>query len=986
MLHLLVNPSITMVLEDFTLTRFEENVQQCIKFLIKAEELSSTIENDNDRVTLKIFANQLETFIDGSEFQGYFYPVCYLEGVQIDFQRLAEWASPKSRKDFEDLIKRYQKFDKYSEQIIEMLKLAVLEGKVYHKISMDGVLSQIERHITPTSPKETVFWKPFESSFPLEMSDLLPKAEQAITDSVQSGFKKLHAYIKNEYLNNTRSEIGCTTLPNGKKYYAALLKFHTSTNYTAEEIHNIGLKEVEKIENQMKKIVNETGNGSTNLKEFANKLHQLEIGTKDGKRPGRFYVNTHNYKSQPIYESISLSLHEGNPGHHLQSSYLLEQPDLPQFRSAMEDRIYTQAPSRFPIDTAYVEGWALYCEELGFDLDLYDNPYERYGHLSEAAFRACRLVVDTGMHALGWSQENAIQYMHDHTAASLENIESEIKRYITWPGQATGYKIGQLKIRALREIAEAALKEKFDIRDFHEIVLMSAGPLDIVEAERRCFLDSKIRIKEVDLSKIPPDYIRNISIIAHVDHGKSTLADRILEYVGAIDKSVDNKQVLDKLRVERERGITVKAQTASIIYSKGNMEYLINLIDTPGHVDFASEVTRSLKACQGVCSSPFSEDKAIIPVLNKVDLPKADPEEGNKRYSWYDRFKGATNLVQVTEGVLSIGMTIASKMTDKSYSIKSLGLLTPDEFPVAKIYPGQMGYMACSGSDIEPVVDVIPCKPMVFAGFYPIDQNEYVKLKSAIEKVCLNDASVSVTPECCVSLGQGYRLGFLGILHLEVFSQRLDDEYGAQVVITSPNWPDKNIEEYHEPMVRGIILAPSDYLRACYGLIQEYRGKEVDTEYIDDTRVKIDLSIPLNEILTEFFNELKLRTSGFGSFDYSDDGYKRTTLTKVEILINGEPMNELARICHISKSDEIARKTCETLKELMPRRQFLVTIQARLNGRIIARENVKALKKDVTAKCYGGDLSRQRKLLKNQAEGKKKLKESGKYPSNSFIR
>ncbi|XP_040565641.1 uncharacterized protein [Lepeophtheirus salmonis] len=524
-------------LEDFTLTRFEENVQQCKKFLIKAEELSSTIENDNDRVTLKIFANQLETFIDGSEFQGYFYPVCYLEGVQIDFQRLAEWASPKSRKDFEDLIKRYQKFDKYSEQIIEMLKLAVLEGKVYHKISMDGVLSQIERHITPTSPKETVFWKPFESSFPLEMSDLLPKAEQAITDSVQSGFKKLHAYIKNEYLNNTRSEIGCTTLPNGKKYYAALLKFHTSTNYTAEEIHNIGLKEVEKIENQMKKIVNETGNGSTNLKEFANKLRnapeffanssqellsifdrtiseeinprlsklfwktpktKLEIvesteadspaafyiqGTKDGKRPGRFYVNTHNYKSQPIYESISLSLHEGNPGHHLQSSYLLEQPDLPQFRSAMEDRIYTQAPSRFPIDTAYVEGWALYCEELGFDLDLYDNPYERYGHLSEAAFRACRLVVDTGMHALGWSQENAIQYMHDHTAASLENIESEVKRYITWPGQATGYKIGQLKIRALREIAEAALKEKFDIRDFHEIVLMSAGPLDIVEAE-----------------------------------------------------------------------------------------------------------------------------------------------------------------------------------------------------------------------------------------------------------------------------------------------------------------------------------------------------------------------------------------------------------------------------------------------------------------------------------------------------------------------
>uniref|UniRef100_A0A0K2TJB2 Small GTPbinding proteinlike [Tribolium castaneum] n=1 Tax=Lepeophtheirus salmonis TaxID=72036 RepID=A0A0K2TJB2_LEPSM len=374
--------------------------------------------------------------------------------------------------------------------------------------------------------------------------------------------------------------------------------------------------------------------------------------------------------------------------------------------------------------------------------------------------------------------------------------------------------------------------------------------------KRRCFLDSKIRIKEVDLSKIPPDYIRNISIIAHVDHGKSTLADRILEYVGAIDKSVDNKQVLDKLRVERERGITVKAQTASIIYSKGNMEYLINLIDTPGHVDFASEVTRSLKACQGVVLlvdanqgvqaqtmsnffAAFSEDKAIIPVLNKVDLPKADPEEVKKQMlklfeidpntvihasakfgigivdilnrvisdvppppvgrsdhkfrcflqdSWYDRFKGATNLVQVTEGVLSIGMTIASKMTDKSYSIKSLGLLTPDEFPVAKIYPGQMGYMACnmrspkdaiigdtffdksqgSGSDIEPVVDVIPCKPMVFAGFYPIDQNEYVKLKSAIEKVCLNDASVSVTPECCVSLGQGYRLGFLGILHLEV--------------------------------------------------------------------------------------------------------------------------------------------------------------------------------------------------------------------------
>eukprot|EP00096_Caligus_rogercresseyi_P013146 TRINITY_DN5819_c0_g1_i1.p1 TRINITY_DN5819_c0_g1~~TRINITY_DN5819_c0_g1_i1.p1 ORF type:complete len:572 (-),score=176.27 TRINITY_DN5819_c0_g1_i1:100-1815(-) len=525
------------VLEEFTPERFHKDFERCQDFLRRARELSSNTESNEDRVNLEIFMNQLETFITGYEFSGFYYPVCYLEGPQVDFVRLAEeWARPTSRADFVDVIRRYEGFGAYVDQVIGMLRLAVKEGKVYHKVSMEGVLAQIERHTSPSSPEDTVFWNPFKS-LPVDSQDLIPQAKAAIQDSIQSGFKKLHAYLRDEYLNHTRPEIGCTTLPNGERHYAVLLKFHTSTNYTAQEIHDIGHREVQKIENEMKEIIKETGHGSMGLKEFADMLRKdpkffansseelmsifketmtqkinpklsqlfwktpktkLEIvespepnspaafyiqGTKDGKRPGKFYVNTHQYKSQPIYESISLSLHEGNPGHHLQSSYLLEQPSLPDFRGAMEDRIYTQAPSRFPIDTAYVEGWALYCEELGLDLKLYDNPYDRYGHLSEAAFRACRLVVDTGMHALGWTQERAIQYMLDHTAASLENIQGETKRYITWPGQATGYKIGQLKIRSLREKAETELGNKFDIRDFHEVLLLSAGPLEIVEAE-----------------------------------------------------------------------------------------------------------------------------------------------------------------------------------------------------------------------------------------------------------------------------------------------------------------------------------------------------------------------------------------------------------------------------------------------------------------------------------------------------------------------
>ena len=438
-----------------------------------------------------------------------------------------------------------------------LLTFHILNFIIFFK---DGVVQRFYNHgNAETCAKSTEFFKPFENlSKAKNISEedkmkLKTDAEDAIKNNIKPAMLKMAKFLENTYIPFTRAEIAATSLPEGKEFYDACLKFHTSTNLTAEQIHEIGLKEVNRIEGNMKNIlVNELNKGNIELRNFFNELRNdskfffktseelmehfkqilnirinpkleslfwsppklpLEVvempthmgdgpaayyiaGTADGARAGKFFVNTKRFDSQPRYECISLALHEGNPGHHLQSSYsMVTEPPLPTFRQVMEDRSYYLAPSRFPINTAFVEGWALYCENLGNDLNIYTDPYDRIGHYSEEIFRACRLVVDTGMHALGWSRQQAVDFMKKHSAASEENIGSEINRYITWPGQAVGYKIGEMRIKEMRKKAEDNLKEKFDIRDFHEVILRSAGPLDIVEKEVSRYIEKKLNTK-----------------------------------------------------------------------------------------------------------------------------------------------------------------------------------------------------------------------------------------------------------------------------------------------------------------------------------------------------------------------------------------------------------------------------------------------------------------------------------------------------------
>jgi len=458
--------------------------------------------------------------------------------------------SMDTAKDYRDLISRYQSFKNYTEEIQSMLTEAVNLNRTNHERSMSGVLDQIKAHLVDY--KETIFWEPFEGKMnnvtDEEAKILKTAAKEAIETSVQEGFTNLHTFLESTYMTNLRQDIGVSSLPDGKAFYLACLAFHTSDNvssYAPHLIHQAGLDEVERIEEEMRKILVELGHEDLTLAEFADMVRknasnffsspeelleefhniienqiqprlayivrnvpkiELEIleatnpnspaafyiaGAADGSRPGRLFVNTAKYGSQPRYTMVSLSLHETNPGHHLQSSFMLEKEDWPQFRKMMEDRIYNQVPSRFPINTAYVEGWGLYSESLGFDMELYNDPMQRYGHYGEEIFRACRLVVDTGMHSLGWSRDMAVQYMVNHTVESSENIEQEIDRYITWPGQATAYKIGQMMIKKQRQKAEEALDDKFDLRDFHEVVLRSVGPLNILEKQVDKFIMEK---------------------------------------------------------------------------------------------------------------------------------------------------------------------------------------------------------------------------------------------------------------------------------------------------------------------------------------------------------------------------------------------------------------------------------------------------------------------------------------------------------------
>ncbi|XP_043268718.1 translation factor GUF1 homolog, mitochondrial isoform X1 [Venturia canescens] len=590
--------------------------------------------------------------------------------------------------------------------------------------------------------------------------------------------------------------------------------------------------------------------------------------------------------------------------------------------------------------------------------------------------------------------------------------------------------------------------------------------------------------------QVPVENIRNFSIIAHIDHGKSTLADRLLEMTGAI-KANSGHQVLDKLQVEKERGITVKAQTASLKYIYKDTEYLLNLIDTPGHVDFATEVHRSLAPCQGVILLidanegvqaqtvanfylAFGRDLVIIPVMNKVDLKNANPERVSKQLtalfefenseilrisaklgtgvekvlqaviekippppvlrdkplkalifdSWFDKYKGAIALIYLIQGSVSLKDVITSAHSGKSYEVKSLYMLKPHLEDIKTLYAGQVGCLACNmrssaeahigdtlhlkSIPVEPFTKFEPAKPMVFAGVYPMDQSQHVALRGAIEKLILNDSAVTACMESSPALGQGWRLGFLGMLHMEVFSQRLEQEYGAEAIVTAPgvtykakmlgtknikqygeefifnnptHFPGTQIvEQYYEPIVLGTIITPDKYLGAVMSLCLERRGVQQSSQNIDNERIMLQYILPLNEIIVDFHDTLKSMSSGYASFDYENQGWVPSEIVKVEIHLNGTLVEELSTIVHCSRAREMGKRMCAKLVEIIPRQQFVIAIQAKVGAKILARETLKAFRKDVTAKLYGGDVTRRMKLLAKQAAGKRRMRMVGTIP------
>lgn len=600
--------------------------------------------------------------------------------------------------------------------------------------------------------------------------------------------------------------------------------------------------------------------------------------------------------------------------------------------------------------------------------------------------------------------------------------------------------------------------------------------------------------------EIPLNRIRNFSIIAHVDHGKSTLADRFLEITGAITKLQGQSQVLDNLQVEKERGITVKAQSASLLYKyKDGHTYLLNLIDTPGHVDFSNEVTRSLAACEGVIllvdanqgvqaqtvanyHLAVSKGLTVLPVLNKIDLKNADPERvcyelsslfdidpemvlrisakvgtgvnnlldkiieripqpnaergGDFRAllfdSFYDRYRGVLNLICVRNGEVRKGQNVTFVHTGKTYEVRSLALLRPAETPIDILHAGLVGLVGCNmrnisesligdtlhlkGKKVEPLPGFRPNQPMVFAGIFPADQKQYIQLKTAIEKLILNDSAVTVTPDSSPALGRGWRLGFLGLLHLEVFCQRVEQEYDVESIVTAPSvtyqiklksqklkqvhgsdtlyisnpilLPDPSlIDEYYEPFVLGTIITPTDYVGAIMSLCIERRGIQKASVNIDANRVMMTYLLPLAEVVIDFHDTLKAMTSGYASFDYEDKGYFETNVVKLQFMLNGKPVEEFSRIVHYSKATEISREMVLKLKELIPRQMVQIAIQASVGSKILARETIKAFRKDVTAKLYGGDVTRRMKLLKQQSEGKKKMRSVANIniPHDTFI-
>ncbi|KXF78820.1 elongation factor 4 [Paramesorhizobium deserti] len=591
----------------------------------------------------------------------------------------------------------------------------------------------------------------------------------------------------------------------------------------------------------------------------------------------------------------------------------------------------------------------------------------------------------------------------------------------------------------------------------------------------------------------PLDHIRNFSIVAHIDHGKSTLADRLIQMTGGLDTREMKDQVLDSMDIERERGITIKAQTVRLHYkAKNGEDYVLNLIDTPGHVDFAYEVSRSLAACEGsllvVDASQGVEAQTLanvyqaidnnhelVVVLNKVDLPAAEPErvqqqieevigidaseavmisaktglgvenvleaiveklppprEGDRSAplkamlvdSWYDAYLGVIVLVRVIDGVLKKGQTIRMMGTGAKYPVERTGVFTPKMVNVNELGPGELGFITASIKEVADtrVGDTItedrrptehmlsgfkPAQPVVFCGLFPVDAADFEDLRAAMGKLRLNDASFSFEMETSAALGFGFRCGFLGLLHLEIIQERLEREFNLDLIATAPSvvyrmkMTDGTVKELHnpadmpdvvkisaieEPWIRATVLTPDDYLGSILKLCQERRGIQVDLSYVGP-RAMVTYDLPLNEVVFDFYDRLKSISKGYASFDYNLSDYREGDLVKMSILVNDEPVDALSMLVHRSAAEKRGRVLCEKLKELIPQHMFKIPIQAAIGGRIVARETISALRKDVTAKCYGGDVTRKRKLLEKQKEGKKKMRQFGKVeiPQEAFI-
>ena len=593
--------------------------------------------------------------------------------------------------------------------------------------------------------------------------------------------------------------------------------------------------------------------------------------------------------------------------------------------------------------------------------------------------------------------------------------------------------------------------------------------------------------------KVTQDRIRNFSIIAHIDHGKSTLADRLIEFTGMLTKREMSSQLLDNMDLERERGITIKLQTTRLIYTaKDGNEYYLNLIDTPGHVDFNYEVSRSLAACEGALLIvdaaqgieaqtlanvylALDQNLEILPVINKIDLPSARPDEVKQEVedvigldasdaplisakeginiedvlenivqkvpapkgdpnaplkalvfdSYYDAYKGVITMIRVVEGTLKPDSQIRMMATDKDFEVTEIGIFSPSQIKVDALRPGEVGYISASIKNVkdakvgdtvtnvdnpaeEPLPGYKKVNPMVYCGIYPAEGEDYNNIRESLEKLQVNDAAFVFEAESSIALGFGFRCGFLGLLHMEIIQERLEREFDLNIITTAPSViykvikndgelmmlqnptnlpPLTEIDYMEEPIVDIHVMTPKDYVGPVMDLCQNRRGTFINMEYLDENRVTLHYELPLNEVIYDFFDALKSKTKGYASLDYELKGYRRSKLDKLDILINGELVDALSIIVHGEKAYERGRIIVDKLKDVIPRHQFAVPIQAAIGSKVISRETVRALRKDVLSKCYGGDISRKKKLLEKQKAGKKRMRQIGnvEVPQEAFL-